>query len=265
MACQPRPPLAKEPQGAGHPKPEFSSTRSGAPGDKMLFKSMLLFDAGIRTEFGWKTESEPTFDYYNRSARPSVFAFRKMIEDWFSRFHEEDKKDLRERFRSPIEPNHPSAFFEIYLHELFGRLELELEPHPTIRGRGTHPDYLVSNHGAGQFYLEATLAGLPSRQEQGADARMGIVYDAINTIESPNFFVELEIKGAPSTAPPTQRLRRDLTEWLASLNADQILHSLVLAGTRKSLLSAGSTRDGVWCSNPSRSLRNFAANPEFAR
>ena len=59
---------------------------------------------------------------------------------------------------------------------------------------------------------------------------MGIVYDAINTIESPNFFVELEIKGAPSTAPPTQRLRRDLTEWLASLNADQILHSLVLAG-----------------------------------
>ncbi len=146
-----------------------------------------------------------------------------MIEGWFGRFHDEDKKDLRERFRSPKEPNHVGAFFEIYLHELFSRLGFELEPHPTIRGCGTHPDYVVSDHGANQFYLEATLAGLPSQQEQGADARMGVVYDAINTIESPNFFVRLEIKGAPDASPPTQRLRRDLTGWLASLNPDYIL------------------------------------------
>jgi hypothetical protein len=184
---------------------------------------MLLFDAGIRTELGWKKESESTFAYYNRSARPSVVAFRKVIEDWFNRYHDEDKKNLRERFRSPKEPNHPCAFFEIYLHELFSCLGFELEPHPTIRGCGTHPDYVVSNRGANQFYLEATLAGLPSQQEQGANARTGIVYDAINTIESPNFFLELEIRGAPNTPPPTQRLRRDLTGWLASLDADHIL------------------------------------------
>src|SRR5208283_1744754 len=109
---------------------------------------MLLFDAGIRTELGWKKESESTFAYYNRSARPSVVAFRKVIEDWFNRYHDEDKKNLRERFRSPKEPNHPCAFFEIYLHELFSCLGFELEPHPTIRGCGTHPDYVVSNRGA---------------------------------------------------------------------------------------------------------------------
>jgi hypothetical protein len=222
IECQTRP---------WHPALAHKTRKDGAHGarhglvasGKILFKPMLLFDAGIRTELGWKTESQSTFAYYDRSARPAMVEFRKMIQGWFNRFPDEDKKDLRERFRSPKEPNHVGAFFEIYLHELFNRLGFELEPHPTIRGCGTHPDYVVSDHGVNQFYLEATLAGLPSQQEQGANTRMGIVYDAINTIESPNFFVRLELKGAPNTAPPTQTLRRDLTGWLASLNPDYIL------------------------------------------
>jgi hypothetical protein len=179
---------------------------------------MQLFDPGPRAEFRWKKETESTFAYYNQSARPSVAIFREMIEGWFNRFRDEDKIDLCERFRSLNEPNHLGAFFEIYLHELLSRLGFEMELHPAIRERPTHPDFLASTRGANQFYLEATLAGLPSQQEQGAHARMGIVYDAINTIESPNFFLQLEIRGAPSTAPPTRRLRRDLTLWLAGLN-----------------------------------------------
>jgi len=51
---------------------------------------------------------------------------------------------------------------------------------------------------------------------------MAAVYDAINTIESPNFFLKLDIRGAPATAPPTGKLRHDLTGWLASLNPDEI-------------------------------------------
>lgn len=51
---------------------------------------------------------------------------------------------------------------------------------------------------------------------------MAAVYDAINTIESPNFFLELEIRGSPNTPPRTRKLRRDLTEWLAGLNPDHI-------------------------------------------
>ncbi len=185
---------------------------------------MHLFDPGPRTQFDFKQESESTFEYLNRSARPTVVVFRKMIEGWFDRFRAGGKEDLRKRFRSPKESNHTGAFFEIYLHELCSRLGFELDPHPEILGCSTHPDFVVKNRGANQFYLEAIIAGLPSQQEEGADARMGIVYDAINTIESPNFFLRLEIRGAPASAPPTQKLRHDLTAWLASLNPDDVLH-----------------------------------------
>ncbi len=183
---------------------------------------MQLFDAGVRTELRFKKETESSFVYCNQSARPSVVVFREMIEAWFARVNEQGKDDLRERFRSSKEPNHMGSFFEIYLHELLSRLGFELQLHPAIQGRNTRPDFVVSNQGVNQFYLEATLAGLPSQKEQGANARMGIVYDVIDTIETPNFFLKLGIRGTPCTSPPTRTLRLDLTNWLATMDPDYI-------------------------------------------
>jgi len=182
-----------------------------------------LFDEGSRTGIGPKTESEPIFDYYNRSARPAVILLRKILESWFERFPGAEQKNLRERFRSPRKPNHLGAFFELYIHELFVRMGFELRAHPSVRST-SQPDFVACSQGENKFYIEATTAGLPSETEQGQNARMGIVYDAINSIESPNFFLELEIIGAPNTPPPTRELRRGLTEWLASLNPDHIAH-----------------------------------------
>src|SRR6266436_6016709 len=131
----------------------------------MFPNPMQLFDPGPRREFRWKKETEPTFVYYNQSARPSVVIFREMIEGWFNRFRDEDKKDLRKRFRSPNDHNHLSAFFEIYLHELLSRLGFEVEADP-LPERTTHPDFVASTRGSNLFYLEATIAGLPSQEEQ---------------------------------------------------------------------------------------------------
>ena len=182
---------------------------------------MRLFDESSHTETGPKTESEPIFDYYNRSARPAVKLLREILELWFERYPSEERKNLRERFRSPKESNHLGAFFELYVHELFARMGFELRAHPPVQS-ASHPDFVACSRGEDNFYIEATIAGSPSETEQGEKARMSIVYDAINSIESPNFFLELEIIGAPNTPPPTRRLRRDLTKWLASLNPDHI-------------------------------------------
>jgi hypothetical protein len=183
---------------------------------------MRLFDEGLRTELRHAKKSEPTYSYYNESARPGIVALREMLEHWFDRIPLQAKKDVRARFQSPLEFNHQGAFFELYLHELFTCLGFELQVGPPAIDRGTRPDFLVSERGVPRFYMEATIAGLSSEADRGTAARKAAVYDAINTIESPNFFFYLQLYGAPQTVPRTRKLCRDLATWLGQLDPDLV-------------------------------------------
>lgn len=182
----------------------------------------MLFDGDNRFGRRPKNYTESDFEYLNESARPAVVAFRRLASEWFARVPSHAQVDLRARFRSPNSFQHHSAFFELYLHEMLIQLGYTVEVHPPMIGINSTPDFLATRSGALRFYLEATLAGIPSGDEQAAGARAGQVYDCINTIDSPNFFLRLDVRGAPDTPPPTQRLRRDLAEWLRGLEPDKI-------------------------------------------
>jgi hypothetical protein len=47
---------------------------------------------------------------------------------------------------------------------------------------------------------------------------MDQVYDSLNHLNSPDFFLALRVGGAPKTAPPGARLRGDLERWLGTLD-----------------------------------------------
>ena len=49
-------------------------------------------------------------------------------------------------------------------------------------------------------------------------------------MRSPNFFVGIRLRGAPATPPSGKRLRRDLEQWLAALDPDDIEHRLASHG-----------------------------------
>jgi hypothetical protein len=61
-----------------------------------------------------------------------------------------------------LDAQHTSAFWELYLYELFSSLGFTLEPHTNIEGSANHPDFLVKEGEAPSFYLEGIVAGLPS-------------------------------------------------------------------------------------------------------
>ena len=183
---------------------------------------MRLFDEDTRTDLRSAKESEPRFHYYNQSARPSIVVLRGILERWFERYPDQEKSGLRGRFRSSNDSQHKSAFFELYIHELVTHLGFDLQVEPDVDGCGNHPDFLAHRNGTPKFYLEATLAGLPSEREYAAEKRTNIVYDAINTIDSPNFFLAIDIEGAPVGSPSTKELRNDLTRWLGTLDPDVI-------------------------------------------
>jgi hypothetical protein len=182
---------------------------------------MTLFDARERTECRVKHYSEPEFEYLSQSARPAAVALRRLLEEWFQDYPSDAQTDLRSRFRSD-DYQYAAAFFELYLHALLRALGYSIAVHPLLPDSSAHPDFLIHDADGCEFYVEATLAGLPSKREQGASARVGQVYDVLNRMDSPNFFLHIQVRGAPLTPPPARKLSVDVERWLRSLDVDMV-------------------------------------------
>lgn len=182
---------------------------------------MKLFDEIHRIDKRRARYTEPDFDYLNRSARPESQRVRELLERWFEHIPSETQSDIRSRFRDKDNRQHIGAFFELYLHELLLRLEFDIEVHPQVDGESTHPDFLVMKGGKRPFYLEATIAA-PSDAEAAANARKNQVYDTLNRMRSPNFFVGIRVGDLPKVPPPGRAIRSFLERKLADLDPDEI-------------------------------------------
>lgn len=181
----------------------------------------MLFDDIPHDYKGTRGHTEPLYEYLNCSARPSMERVRNLLEDWFSNYPSDAQNELRTRFRASDDIQHRSAFFEIYLHALLSKLGFHIEIHPEIPGQPTRPEFLVLREGNPIFYLEATLASGPI-DERAADKRENVVYETIDKMNSPNFFIGIKVHGSPNTPPPGRKWRAFLEEWLSELDPDAI-------------------------------------------
>lgn len=171
-----------------------------------------------------KRYGESIYAYYRDSERLGIIAIRNLLEVWFLEIPPNEQLDLQQRFRSPIERQHRSAVFELFLHHLLFRCGFDTEFHPDVPEATTHPDFLVSRNGQALFYLEAIAVSNSTREEAEAN-RMNQVYDALNNLHSPDFYLGLRVDGAPETPPAGARLRSELARWLATLDLAVIRQS----------------------------------------
>ena len=146
------------------------------------------------------------------------------MEEWFAAYPDPEKAELRKRLRVDINAHHQAAFFELFLHELLMRLGYSVSLHPSVPGGvSKSPDFLVESSQADRFYLEATLATGESAQEIAAQARMNAVYDTLNRlVESPDFFLWMDIRGYPATPPPAKKLAAFIQANLSALSPDEM-------------------------------------------
>lgn len=164
-----------------------------------------------------KKYSESIYAYYRDSERIPMIAIRALLEAWFIEIPASEQLDLQQRFRSPIQRQHRSALFELYLHHLLLRCGFQVEFHPVIHGVSTHPDFLVMRDGEPRFYLEAIAVGNSAKEESEIN-RINQVYDTLNQLKSPDFFLSIRVYGAPTTSPAGAKLRTDLERWLRTLD-----------------------------------------------
>ncbi|MEJ1340117.1 MAG: hypothetical protein RPU61_04750 [Candidatus Sedimenticola sp. (ex Thyasira tokunagai)] len=194
----------------------------------------MLFEDKPRTYEGPKTYLEGEFDYLDRSARQEAEKVREFLNTWFSRFSENDADELFSRIKSRDKRVFESAIFEIVLFAIISNLGGSLQIHPDLdNGSNKHPDFLVTTAGGEEFYLEAVLASEFSAAELAAEKRKNVVLEAIEKIESPNFFIGIHADGDPETPPSGKALRKELSSWLIALDPDEVAETVELESFRK--------------------------------
>ncbi|MGE0827265.1 MAG: hypothetical protein AB7G75_30035 [Candidatus Binatia bacterium] len=205
---------------------------------------MHLFDEVSRPNTGPALYGEPRSEYLNRSGRPTATRVRRVLEDWFSRYPIGEQRELKARLRSEDDEHFYSAFFELYLHELLTRLDYKVQVHPRIPG-GTlrRPDFLVEKLGIEPFYLEAAITMDLSKEEAAAEARVNQAYDALNRLESPDFFLWLKVYGSPATPIPAKRLRAAVAKFLHQQDPQECTR-LLYEGGLSALPSRKFSHDG---------------------
>lgn len=178
-----------------------------------------IFDDGPRDIAGGTDHLVSQFDYLNRSDRDEAVRVRDVIEDMFSRYPADAQEALRGRLRSADDTAHTSAAFELVLHELLVRAGCQvLAVEPEIDGTDRSPDFLAQTAAGERFYLEATLATGRSQAEEGADRRLHEALQAIDSVQSPDFFLDVHIAGSPSAPVSGRTLKCRLEAWLQTLD-----------------------------------------------
>ena len=207
---------------------------------KMSSPSDALFEEKERSNPSPASHLEGTYRFLDRVSGAYWGQVRGELDRWISHVETDARKDLLARFRSGSDDQFNSAYLELYLHEMFLRSGCSVECHPEIGDR--RPDFRVAC-GRDEFYVEATHLVHRSDEAVGRGRRTAAIYDALNTVDSPNFFVWVEV----DASGPDEVAKRPLVEatqtWLSTLDPDTVDAAMRVRGL-DAMPTTTWTRDG---------------------
>lgn len=179
-----------------------------------------VFDDIPRSDNGSPDQDETAFAYLNRSGRAEAARVRQLVNAWFAHYPATHRHALVARFRSTIDDQHKSAFFELFVHEFIlvrGHKILAIEPRLSHSSKS--PDFLVQTNPGHhhRFYIECVIATGRSQEETAAQARLNQALSAVDNTPSTAHFLDLSVHGTPNAPVSINRLRRMLREWIAGL------------------------------------------------
>lgn len=184
---------------------------------------MELFRGKARIDPRPARHHESVYAFLDRVDTPFWEGVRVLLNDWFSHLPAPEQKDIRGRFQDKMRRQVWSAFWELYLHELFLRLGFTIELHPVLPESSAKPDFRLSRAGQ-QFYVEAVILAEPDEEERAERLRAAI-HNEVDKIPSGDFFVFLDARREGNTHPPYSKLIRALRNWLYTLDADEVTTS----------------------------------------
>jgi len=163
-----------------------------------------------------------TFDFLDRSSIKEIATIRDTLNGWYGRYPKNEKAELKARFPKSFNP----TLYELFIHELFTRQGFILEVHPAVPGSTKNPDFLARKNGQ-ELYIEAIDIMDKSQAEVGIENKMNTLYDGLNKINSPNFFLGIRKLNLKSSQQPSVRgVNSFIEEKLQDYNPDKIDEAL---------------------------------------
>jgi hypothetical protein len=190
-----------------------------------------IFGTAARTDSSPRRHAEPAYAFMRRVAGDAWDRVRELIESWLSVYPEAARKSLVARLRSGDDRDFASAFWELYLHEMYRRDGWQITIEPAVPASDARPDFLVQKDAA-SYYVEARCI-FESGRNRGADKRLQTVYDSLNKLNAGAFSLSVHVRRIGDVAPSTRELARSLEDWLAALDPDQVALALKGYSTRE--------------------------------
>lgn len=189
-----------------------------------VMASASLFSASARTSLTPKGHTESEYAFLDRSARAQIVRVRELLDAWYARLPVAARASIRNRFASADLGVHRGALLELYLHEAFHRLELEVDIDVGREDAGRRrPDFLIGESGEG-FYVEATAAvGANLLGDKSASARAAAMQECIAKVHAPNFWLGVQLEACGTNTPGRREVRVPLQRWLDELDPDEVL------------------------------------------
>jgi hypothetical protein len=184
----------------------------------------MIFSNYLRIDPAPRAHSETSFAHLDRRAGSAYEQVRDQMETWAAGLPQTAQLEIQARVQSGDDRAFDSAFFELYLHELLLMTGHAVALHPPLKGTTKRPDFLASSGGAAHVVIEASVVTETTDKERANDARLNTLYDAINErINSPDYWVSLDVQGATSTPIPVAAWVTKIRGWMNSLSYDELV------------------------------------------
>jgi hypothetical protein len=189
-------------------------------------EALKLFDSKERSDLDPSFYNENPFDYYDRSARKESGNIRLKLNSWFSTYPVSERKELKERFKKTFS----SAFFELFIYQLFIQQGFEIVVHPELPNSTKRPDFLLTKD-SNQFYLEAKESRDKTKAEESVERKLNQFYDQLDKIKSPNFVVTIaDVIFKTNEQPGTKKAIKAIESEIEKYDPDEVEKTLLKSG-----------------------------------
>lgn len=180
-----------------------------------------IFDDWERTDPAPAYDTESSYHFLNRVARPEWERVRTLVNEWFSEYPIPAQTDLRSRLRDDDYVQHIGAWWELYTYTLFRRLGYQVSIHPDLATTNRQPDFLITRGDVG-MYVECVIFLSAMGPVNGQGGERSWIFEATNRASDPNFLVDIEIQQSGFERPRASEIVRPLESWLSHLDPDQV-------------------------------------------
>lgn len=187
---------------------------------------MELFEQKERTYTGPSNHNENPYDYYDRSARKDISIIRETLNEWFSKYPNDEKLELKNSFKKKFD----DCFYELFLYQLFTKLGFDIQVHPDLPNTSKKPDFLLKK-GDLELYAEAKIVKNKSHKQEAVDRKINEFYDNISKLDSKGFLLNIDTFILKSQKQPsTKGLIKRIEEEIENLNPDLVTEKITTKG-----------------------------------